>query len=143
MVNFNGDSYLVYQSLSDRDKISFLYESNTEGVKPTLDKYLRKYLKGFKVREDGTDNLFMYSYLTEDDQKVNIFLHDSVYHVNCDRIGPIRDFVHKIMEEGDILLFQPEFVKTRNNRDRYHLRFYRAYRRINGEEGRTYPLCYS
>ena len=61
-------------------------------------------------------------------------------HVNCNKLIPIKELVHAAFTEGNILVLNKKLKKNKLNKDRYHMRYYRAYEKINPDKC-FLPLC--
>jgi hypothetical protein len=141
MVQFDGNSFLVYQMLSNQDRVDFVYTAQQEGLKKAIEKYLLRYFSDWG--RDGLEQVSLFAFMTQDRQKLNMFIHRGVVHLNCEKLRPIKRMVHTLFQEGEILYHLPEIRKTKHNRHKYHMRYYRAYVHVNSDERRKFPLCYS
>ena len=136
---FTNSSFVLYQILPDYKKIDFLNRSFDNNVTKLTQEIYQKHFKEV-LSPVGNTEIGIVSYLFQDTDKINIFFHNDMIHVNCNKLIPIRNLIKIAFMEGNILLLDKSLKKNSNNRDRYHMRYYRAYRRINNG---LYPISES
>jgi len=140
-INFNNISFTLYQILPDYRKIMFLNEIFDKDLNSISQKFYEEHFKDI-INSDGVVDIEILSFLTPEGDKVNIFFHDDYIHVNCDRLKPIKDLVKVIFTDGNIIFRDKSLKKTKENRTRYHMRFYRAYKKLN-EDDNFLPIILS
>jgi len=134
LLNFNNNSYVLYQILPDHKKIAFLNDSFDTDVMKLSQKYYEQHFAEI-IHQQGDTEIGILSYLDPDGFKINIFFHDDYIHVNSERLKPIRDLVSVIFQDGNILVRDKSKKKTKHNKERFHMRFYRAYKKLNDIDG--------
>ena len=141
-LNFSNESFVLYQILPNHKKIKFLMDSfDSEDVDELSIKYYRQHFAGVLSNYED-DVVGIVSYMTPDGYKVNVFFHDNYIHINSERLIPIKTIVHAIFTDGNILIRDHSLKKTKKNKDRFHMRYYRAYIKVN-PEGETIPMVLS
>jgi hypothetical protein len=133
-LEFSNNSFVLYQILPDHKKILFLSET-FDSEDTTDDITMRYYQNHFEsiLNKDGSTELGILSYTTVDGDRVNVIFQDNYVHVNSDRLIPIKELVSILFDDGNILVRDIRLKKNKSNRERYHMRFYRAYKKINPE----------
>ncbi len=133
---------MLYQILPDHKKIDFVNKSLNSNNVPELSKSIyQEHFKGI-IAPIGKTEIGILSYLTPKKDKVNIFFCDDYVHINSNKLTPIYDLVATAFIEGHILVLDYTLKKNKENKERYHMRFYRAYKRLN-DINRNMPLCFS
>lgn len=134
--NFTNGSYVLYSILPLDQKIEFMERlMNLEDADDLSQEYYTSHFSEV-LEDDKINEIGILSYYTPDGDKVNIIFHDNVIHVNCDRLVPIKELIYEMFYEGNIMVRDKSFKKTPENRHRYHMRYYRAYRKANIEDDR-------
>ncbi len=129
-LNFDNASFVLYQILPNHKKIEFLNDSFTGNIFDISKKFYENHF--IKVVEPDKDiEVGILSYITHEGDKLNIFFHDGYMHVNCNKLIPIRELVHAAFSEGNILFLDKTKKKNKTNREQYHMRYYRAYKKLN------------
>lgn len=129
-LKFDNTSFILYQILPNHKKIDFLNQSFTGNISNISKAFYKQHFRN-TLKHNAIIEVGILSYQTDTGAKVNIFLQDDYMHVNSDKLIPIRELIHATLYDGDILILDKTKKKTKENRDRYHLKYYRAYRRIN------------
>lgn len=142
-LNFTNSTFVLYQILPNYKKIEFLYNSLEIGI-DTTQVAIQVYQNHFKdvISPVGKTEIGIVAYTTDSNDKVNMFFQNDEMHINCNKLLPIKDIICTSMTNGIILIRDHSFKKTSANKDRYHLRYYRVYRRINYNDA-LLPMCLS
>lgn len=74
---------------------------------------------------------------TSSGDKVNIVMYGNSIFLNSDKLTPIKEIVKTFMIGGDILVPDSEHLSKNRNKNRYHMRFFRAYKRLNAIQVRN------
>lgn len=141
-LNFTNNSFVLYQILPNHKKIDFLNESfDKHDAALVADKL---YFSHFdEIITPGEDTqIGILSYLSQDGSKINIIFHGNIIHVNSDRMKPIHELVYAIFNDGNIIYQDKSLKKNKYNRERFHMKYYRAYRKLNILDG-AYPISLS
>lgn len=130
-LKFSNASFVLYQILSKHRKIDFLYDTffgnDAETVSHT---YFKQHIKSL-VSPDIDSDMAIVAFITSDGDQVNVIMDSETIHINCDRLKPIRYLVTSAFMDGNILIRDKSARKTPKNREQFHMRFYRAYKKIN------------
>lgn len=120
---------MLYQILPDHKKIDFLNQSFDGDISKISDRIYKQHFQN-AFKKNGNNDIPILSYMTRDGDKVNVFFHRDYVHINSNKLKPIHQLVCAAMVDGNILLSEPIFKKTPENRDQYHMRYYRVYKRV-------------
>ena len=74
---------------------------------------------------------------TSSGDKVNIVMYGNSIFLNSDKLTPIKEIVKTFMIGGDILVPDSDHLSKNRNKNRYHMRFFRAYKRLNSIQVRN------
>ena len=137
-LDFSNTSFVLYQILPDDKKIDFLNQAFDGNVVKTSQRFYEQHFKSV-IAPSGETEIGIISYVTPDGAKINIFFHDDYMHVNSNKLVPIKELVGSAFMDGHILVLDKTLKKTKDNRERFHMRFYRAYKKLN-DPSRPFPL---
>lgn len=154
-LKFSNSSFVLYSILPDFKKIDYIYRGlKVSNIKSTLDEQSENndnlvnmndiaseiYKEHFSEIISPVDDtqIGIISYMTKSDDVVNIFFYNGYIHVNSNKLKPIHEFINMVMLQGNIVTLDKSKKKTPENKDRFHLRYYRAYRKINSLD--LYPI---
>lgn len=129
-LKFNSSSFVLYQILPDHKKIDFLNQIFDGDTTQTSKKFFEQHFKEI-IAATGSTEIGIISYITTDGDKINVFFHKDHMHINSNKLIPIRDLISAVLRDGNIVVLDTDMKKTKSNRDRFHMRYYRAYRRAN------------
>jgi hypothetical protein len=76
---------------------------------------------------------------TSKNESVNIVFNEDLIYFNSAKQKPISDIIKTMMLNGDIMFRERKYRKTVENKERFHLKFYRVYRKLNYRTTR-YPI---
>ena len=133
ILTFTNTSFVLYQIFPDHKKIDFLDQAFDGDIPKIAERLYQVHFEKI-VEPSGDIDIDIISYITPEGGIVNIFCIDDILHINSNRLREIRHLVESAFYEGNILILDTTYKKTRTNRDRYHLRFYRAYKKINDDD---------
>jgi len=141
-LNFTNNSFVLYQILPDHKKIDFLNQSFDGDITQITDAVYKHHMREAFKQNDNVD-IPILSYLTRDGAKVNVFFYKKFIHVNSNKLKPIHQLVTSAMVDGNILILEPDIKKTGANRDQYHMRYYRVYKRVTPIDKSLPPIIFS
>lgn len=123
------ESFVLYSILSDRDKISYisdLFNAEDEKHNDITNDYMQDYVNIFPYEVNPYVKIHIY-YLEQFDSVLHIFDQGKLLHFNSDRLVSINYYLTQCYSLGYILTRNYEYKKTKHNKDKFHLRYYRAY----------------
>ena len=150
-LHFSKMSFMLYVILPEYKKIEYINRGlhihamlNDAEANVNMDiialKLYREHLSNFTSSFVNTQ-VGITSYITNDNHKVNIFIHNNIIHINSSSLIPIKQFVTMMLLHGNIIIRDYSYKKTKHNSDKFHLRYYRAYKKINVND--IYPIVLS
>lgn len=130
-LNFSNASFVLYQILPKQRKIDFLYDAFFgDNMDEISTRYFKAHMSGV-IKPRPSTSLSIMAFLTADGSRVNIIMDSDTIHINSDKLKPITDLVHTAFMDGNILFRDVSALKTPENKDQFHLKYYRSYKKIN------------
>lgn len=141
MLQFTNSSYVLYQILPDHKKIDFLNRAFESDIAKLSQEIYQNHFRSVLTTSEKTE-IGIISYDTPEGERVNVFFHGDMMHINCNKLRPLRELVNTAFHDGSILIRDRSLKKTTENRERYHMRYYRAYVNLNYDHYQ-YPISIS
>lgn len=138
-----GDQLLIpsevvtlYKFLNSKDRFVYgmkILESKSieELNKVSTEAYMELFSDMSEICRGMIMQISMIAGQTSSGDKVNIVMYGNSIFLNSDKLTPIKEIVKTFMIGGDILVPDSEHLSKNRNRNRYHMRFFRAYKRLN------------
>lgn len=144
-----GDQLLIpsevvtlYKFLNSKDRFVYgmkILESKSieELNKVSTEAYMELFSDMSEICRGMIMQISMIAGQTSSGDKVNIVMYGNSIFLNSDKLTPIKEIVKTFMIGGDILVPDSEHLSKNRNRNRYHMRFFRAYKRLNSIQVRN------
>lgn len=137
-LHIGAADYDFFTSLDDKEKIEFLSDGYKESLGTSnIENQLKDLQKNRSGLEQKLNDLFqdtLYEELICDDTKMRIIILNNYIHMNSNSLKMIRGFVHKLFDDGHILIRNTAAKKLPNVDT---MRYYRCYEII----GTGDPFC--
>jgi len=132
-LHINKQDYNFFTELEDKEKIMFLHDAQFMGKNVSLAK-----LKHKKEIQQSLNNLFQDTLheeiISANGKRLIVTTMSNYLHLNSNSLKLIRTFIHKLFNDGHILM-RNKTAKKLSGVD--NLRYYRCYEII----GSGYPFC--
>ena len=126
----------LYKFLNPKDRFVYgmkILESKSieELNKVSTEAYMELFSDMSEICRGMIMQISMIAGQTSSGDKVNIVMYGNSIFLNSDKLTPIKEIVKTFMIGGDILVPDSEHLSKNRNKNRYHMRFFRAYKRLN------------
>ena len=140
-LKFSSESFVLYQMLPNIKKVSFLYDTFNGDARSVATEYFKSHF-GDVLNSNKNTTMSMMTFITRSGDKVNVIFEGNRMHINCGELKSIHQLVLSILMEGNIIYQDKSFTKTPENADRFFMRYYRVYIKVNrGNE--LYPISHN
>lgn len=132
----------LYKFLNPKDRFVYgmkILESKSieELNKVSTEAYMELFSDMSEICRGMIMQISMIAGQTSSGDKVNIVMYGNSIFLNSDKLTPIKEIVKTFMIGGDILVPDSEHLSKNRNKNRYHMRFFRAYKRLNSIQVRN------
>mgnify|MGYP006323706135 CR=1 FL=1 len=132
----------LYKFLNPKDRFVYgmkILESKSieELNKVSTEAYMELFSDMSEICRGMIMQISMIAGQTSSGDKVNIVMYGNSIFLNSDKLTPIKEIVKTFMIGGDILVPDSDHLSKNRNKNRYHMRFFRAYQRLNSIQVRN------
>tara|TARA_Y100001963_G_scaffold139694_1_gene205806 strand:- start:704 stop:1126 length:423 start_codon:yes stop_codon:yes gene_type:complete len=133
-IHIDKDDYNFFSTLEDKEKIEFLYDVQSIGLNLSIVKRIEKDEKELNQSLSDIFQDTMMEEIFSSTGKLIITTMNNYIHLNSNSLKMIRSFVHKLIDDGHIIMRHTNAKKLANIDS---LRYYRCYELIGSGD----PFC--
>lgn len=133
----------LFKFLPNNKKALFVNEllkcTTSDGLGVVIKSYYKHLFASGETDDSKFSNVGIIVATTSKNESVNIVFNGDLIYFNSAKQKPIMDIIKTMMLNGDIMFREKKYRKNIENKERFHLKFYRVYRKLNYRAIR-YPI---